>query len=227
MKALCKVITVVLAVLMLAIPVSAANFTPSVEQKGAPEIVTTEKTDGTAIVAVIEDPDGQDVHDVTPAEIVVTPVADSKKASKAVRKELEEAYESVSKAKSLDEVVPDLDKALEEHKDAMKEALGGKLDKKVADMKVSDLVVRDLVNVSLTETAANKLKQTGNSVKLMFKMDMKPDDFLMVMRYVDGEWVVMEAEKVEILEDGSVTVQFDEEVGTIAFVVQKSEEIKK
>ena len=79
----------------------------------------------------------------------------------------------------------------------------------------------------LTETAANKLKQTGNSVKLMFKMDMKPDDFLMVMRYVDGEWVVMEAEKVEILEDGSVTVQFDEEVGTIAFVVQKSEEIKK
>ena len=54
-------------------------------------------------------------------------------------------------------------------------------------------------------------------------MDLEPDDFLMVMCYVDGEWVILEPDQVEIGEDGSVSVTFYEHVGTIAFVTEKSE----
>ena len=70
---------------------------------------------------------------------------------------------------------------------------------------------------------AKKLAETGNTLTLGFKMDMKQDDFLMVMCFVDGQWVILDADQVEILEDGTVNVTFTERVGTIAFVVEKTE----
>ena len=51
---------------------------------------------------------------------------------------------------------------------------------------------------------------------------IKAGQFLMVMVFVDGEWVVLDSEKVEILEDGKVRIIF-ENYGTVAFVVDKNE----
>ena len=42
----------------------------------------------------------------------------------------------------------------------------------------------------------------------------------MVMVFVDGEWVIVDAENVEFSEDEEVTVTF-EAVGPIAFVTEK------
>lgn len=207
MKTIQRILAALMVIAMLAVPVCAEGFTPSVEQKGAPEVVAAPDAPEGAVV-VVKDAEGNVVAGVAAEEIVVTSVADSENAPEAVKEEMKAAYDSVANAASLSEAVPELDKALEDRK---------------ADVKAENLVVRDLVNVTLSEDAAKKLAETGNTLTLGFKMDMKQDDFLMVMCFVDGQWVILDAEQVEILEDGTVNVTFTERVGTIAFVVEKTE----
>ncbi len=206
MKMISKLLAMLLVIGLLAAPVCAEGFTPSVEQKGAPELVASPDAPEGAAVA-IKDADGNVVAGIPAEEIVMTSVADSEDAPEAVKEEMKAAYDSVANAASLAEVVPELDKALEDRK---------------AGVKAEDLVVRDLVNVSVSEEAAKKLAETGNNVTLSFKLGMKQDDFLMVMCFVDGQWVILDADQVEILEDGTVNVTFREQIGTIAFVVERS-----
>lgn len=206
MKMISKLLAILLVIGLLAAPVCAEGFTPSVEQKGAPELVAAPDAPKGAAVA-IKDADGNVVAGIPAEEIVMTSVADSEDAPEAVKEEMKAAYDSVANAASLAEVVPELDKALEDRK---------------AGVKAEDLVVRDLVNVSVSEEAAKKLAETGNNVTLSFKLGMKQDDFLMVMCFVDGQWVILDADQVEILEDGTVNVTFREKIGTIAFVVERS-----
>lgn len=206
MKMISKLLAILLVIGLLAAPVCAEGFTPSVEQKGAPELVASPDAPEGAAVA-IKDADGNVVAGIPAEEIVMTSVADSEDAPEAVKEEMKAAYDSVANAASLAEVVPELDKALEDRK---------------AGVKAEDLVVRDLVNVSVSEEAAKKLAETGNNVTLSFKLGMKQDDFLMVMCFVDGQWVILDADQVEILEDGTVNVTFREQIGTIAFVVERS-----
>ncbi|MCI6956495.1 MAG: hypothetical protein SPI15_09645 [Candidatus Faecousia sp.] len=206
MKMISKLLAILLVIGLLAAPVCAEGFTPSVEQKGAPELVAAPDAPEGAAVA-IKDADGNVVAGIPAEEIVMTSVADSEDAPEAVKEEMKAAYDSVANAASLAEVVPELDKALEDRK---------------AGVKAEDLVVRDLVNVSVSEEAAKKLAETGNNVTLSFKLGMKQDDFLMVMCFVDGQWVILDADQVEILEDGTVNVTFREKIGTIAFVVEQS-----
>ena len=144
---------------------------------------------------------------VPAADIIVTPLADAEKASDGIREDLEAAYNSIAGAAALTEAVPTLEQALEERK---------------ADVKADDLVVRDLVNVTLTQEYAEDLALTGHNITLNFKLGMNPGDFLMVMCFVDGQWVILDADQVEILEDGTVNVTFREQIGTIAFVVERS-----
>ena len=206
MKMISKLLAILLVIGLLAAPVCAEGFTPSVEQKGAPELVAAPDAPEGAAVA-IKDADGNVVAGIPAEEIVMTSVADSEDAPEAVKEEMKAAYDSVANAASLAEVVPELDKALEDRK---------------AGVKAEDLVVRDLVNVSVSEEAAKKLAETGNNVTLSFKLGMKQDDFLMVMCFVDGQWVILDADQVDILEDGTVNVTFREKIGTIAFVVVQS-----
>lgn len=206
MKMISKLLAILLVIGLLAAPVCAEGFTPSVEQKGAPELVAAPDAPEGAAVA-IKDADGNVVAGIPAEEIVMTSVADSEDAPEAVKEEMKAAYDSVANAASLAEVVPELGKALEDRK---------------AGVKAEDLVVRDLVNVSVSEEAAKKLAETGNNVTLSFKLGMKQDDFLMVMCFVDGQWVILDADQVEILEDGTVNVTFREKIGTIAFVVEQS-----
>lgn len=217
MKALTKILVALLAVVMLAAPVSAAVFTPSVEQKGAPELATMKDANGNSVAAVIKDAEGKEIQGVSSKDIKVTPLSELDKAPKAVKEEITEAYKAIGKPKALDKV-------LDTYKENTKTENNGKLDEKTDKVNASDLVVRDVINVSLTDSASKKLMENGSSVTMGFKLGLKPGDFLMVMRFVDGEWVPMEAGKVVIQKDGTVTVEFDEDIGTIAFVVEKSED---
>lgn len=190
-----KTITSICAVLtaaMLVLPVSAAKYTPSVTQKGAP----------TAFTPSVQQK-GAPTVEQTGARVMA--LVDLSKASKEVQEAVEEAYKVIAEAESLEEAVPTLADVLKE------------MD---TDLTAEDLVVRDLFYLELEKELEETLEKE-KEVAISFEVEgMEEDDFLMVMVFVDGEWVIVDAENVEIGEDETVTVTF-EAVGPIAFVTEK------
>lgn len=93
MKKAIRIVALLLIVAMLAVPVSAADFTPSVEQKGAPTTTVEEGAGATT--------DG----------IVVVPYAEAEEAGAVIEEALVEAYESIAEA-SLAEAAPALAEVL-------------------------------------------------------------------------------------------------------------------
>ena len=133
--------------------------------------------------------------------VTATSLADLDKAPAEVKEAVEEAAKVITEAKTLDQAVPTMAQTLKEMK---------------ADVKVENLVVRDLFHVSLDKELA-----AGEEKTITFKADgLKKTDFLLVMVYVDGEWVILDRDKVEITKDGQVKVTFDV-VGPVAFVTEK------
>lgn len=134
-------------------------------------------------------------------DVTVTALVDLEKAPEEVKTVVKEAQKVIADAKSLEEAVPTLNDALKEMK---------------TDVKASDLVVRDMFYVGLEK----ELKE-GETKEVTFKTEgLLKTDFLMVMVFVDGQWVILDADKVEITKDGEVKVTFDV-VGPVAFVTKK------
>lgn len=207
MKKGIQLILVFLIVVMLALPVSAVSFTPSVEQKGAPVLGELTDASGAPAAAIVVDTDGNEIMSVSADSIAVTSVVDIQEAPEEVQVILEEAYKSISESKDLETAAPALKEALQQIN---------------PDLTVSDLVVCDLFHVAVGEDVAQTI-ENGGSIILKFDLNRKADELLIVMVYVDGEWIVIDADKVEINEDGEVSVAFDVPLGPIAFVVQKTE----
>ena len=202
-----QLISILLIIAILAIPAGAASFTPSVEQKGAPTLSELTDESGKSVAAIVTDAEGREVMSVSSDSVTVTSVADIQEAPEEVQAAMEEAYKSISESKSLEVAAPALVDALEESESVLN---------------VSDLVVRDLIHVAVDEDVAKAMEE-GASITLKFDMGMEPDELLIVMVYVDGEWVVIDADKVEIHENGEVTVTFDGKLGPVACVVEKTE----
>lgn len=193
-----KTITSICAVLtaaMLVLPVSAAKYTPSVTQKGAP-----------TAAAFTPSVQQKGAPTVEQTGVRVTALVDLSKAPKEVQETVEEAYKIIAEAESLEEAVPTLADVLKE------------MD---TDLTAEDLVVRDLFYLELEKELEETLEKE-KEVAVTFEVEgMEKDDFLMVMVFVDGEWVIVDAENVEFSEDEEVTVTF-EAVGPIAFVTEKN-----
>lgn len=192
-----KTITSICAVLtaaMLVVPVSAAKYTPSVTQKGAP-----------TAAAFTPSVQQKGAPTVEQTGVRVTALVDLSKASKEVQETVEEAYKIIAEAESLEEAVPTLADVLKE------------MD---TDLTAEDLVVRDLFYLELEKELEETLEKE-KEVAISFEVEgMEKDDFLMVMVFVDGEWVIVDAENVEMGEEEEVTVTF-EAVGPIAFITEK------
>lgn len=192
-----KTITSICAVLtaaMLVVPVSAAKYTPSVTQKGAP-----------TAAAFTPSVQQKGAPTVEQTGVRVTALVDLSKASKEVQETVEEAYKIIAEAESLEEAVPTLADVLKE------------MD---TDLTAEDLVVRDLFYLELEKELEETLEKE-KEVAVTFEVEgMEADDFLMVMVFVDGEWVIVDAENVEMGEEEEVTVTF-EAVGPIAFITEK------
>ena len=192
-----KTITSICAVLtaaMLVVPVSAAKYTPSVTQKGAP-----------TAAAFTPSVQQKGAPTVEQTGVRVTALVDLSKAPKEVQETVEEAYKVIAEAESLEEAVPTLADVLKE------------MD---TDLTAEDLVVRDLFYLELEKELEETLEKE-KEVAVTFEVEgMEKDDFLMVMVFVDGEWVIVDAENVEFSEDEEVTVTL-EAVGPIAFVTEK------
>ena len=215
MKKLMQLISVLLIAAMLAIPAAAASFTPSVEQKGAPELGSLQDANGKKASVIVTDAQGEEILSAPVGSVKVTPLADLNKAAKEVKAVMEEAYGSLSGKKGLETAAPAL-------KDALANTKTDALANTKTDLKVSDLVVRDLVHVSVKNNVEKALVEGGN-IRLKFDMGVKPSELLIVMVFVKGEWVVIDGDLVVIDEDGGVTVTFGNDLGPVAFVVPKTE----
>ena len=134
---------------------------------------------------------------------------DQDKASWEVKQEMQAAAESLGEG-DLTQVqsVQDAVAVLNEKNAA--EATG---EEAPEEIKAENLVVSEVFHVDANQAG----------VAITFEAEgIKAGQFLMVMVFVDGEWVVLDSEKVEILEDGKVRIIF-ENYGTVAFVVDKNE----
>lgn len=212
----------VLAAAMIT-PALADSFTPSVEQKDAPVIVAPKNdTEIKVAVAIVEDEKIDDVIKEIPVEAVqVTAVSNLEKAPKAVQEEMTKAYESISTAGSLEKAVPQLEEAVKEQIKVMQEAAvaAAKPASTVKEVKAENLVIRDLIHIDLKP---EYLKQIDKEQSVRFCVDLKLEEnaFLMVMVFVDGEWVIVSPENVRILPTGEAVVALNQ-LGPVAFIVEK------
>lgn len=210
MKKAIRILAVVLAVFMLSTSVWADNFTPSVEQKESPDVVTTTDSKGEEVAAVIIDSDNKEVVGVPVGEIIVTSVAGASKATEEIREALQTAQEQIKKIEKIEQLIP-------EQKDELTKAV------QEAGLKVENLVVRDLIDVTLTGTYQEHLETEGNTITLTFKLGIGADEFLKVLHnYEADKWEMIAEDRVKILENGDVSVTFDS-LSPIAFVVDKAE----
>lgn len=216
MKKVNKIIIALLAVAILIIPVAAAAMqsttTPSVSQKGAPQLEPMEDKNGDPVDAIVYDENGGEVGSIPVGGIMVTPLADAQEEDstvpEAIKEELNEAYDSVNEAKSLTEAAPKVAQALEE-----------------ADtgLTMEDLVARDIFHVLLDQDTIDAIAG-ADKISLVFDLEMDEDSFLMIMRYVKGEWLPVPLESAVINADGTVTVTLElieGQVGTIALLTEK------
>lgn len=186
----------------------AANFTPSVEDKGAPEIIVSEDEKGNEVVAIIRDEKDEEVVGVPTGELIVTSVAKAKEATEEIKGKLEYAKKQIQDASSIKDLVPEVEGVLKEIK---------------SDAKVENLTVRDLFDVTLTGTYEEELKKEGNTVTVKFDLKLKPDATLMVLHNISGDnWEIIPNDRVVRHTDGSVSVTFDS-LSPVAFVVDKTE----
>lgn len=210
MKKFASLLMAALLLVAMALPASAVDFTPSVQQKPAPSVETVTDASGNQVSAIIQDASGNEVAGVTADQMSITPVSGAANAPAEIREQLEAAYEQIQNAASAADLVPDVDVA------SLLSAMG-------SSSSVEDLVVRDVFDVSVSGEAAEFLAQEGNAITIRFQLNIAPSSTLLVLHNYEGSnWEVISDDKVVINNDGSVDVTFDS-LSPVAFVVDQTE----
>lgn len=194
-----KIITMLIAVTLvmaMSVPVMAAEFTPSVENKPAPEVVPQTDSNGNECVAIIYDANGNEIVGVPAGYLTVTPVSASEAPSAEIKEKLEAAYEQLQSVSSLTELSSDLEKVIKEYS---------------PDITVEDLVVRDLFDVTVWGTYAEYLSQEGNYIIIRFKLTADADSLAAVLYNMEGTtWETVTNDRITRNSDYTVDVAFYE-----------------
>lgn len=201
-----KIITMLLAVTLvmaMSIPAMAAEFTPSVENKPAPEVVTQTDSNGNECVAIIYDADGNEIVGVPEGYLIVTPVAASEMPSAEIKENLEAAYEQLQSVSSLTELSSDLEVVIKEVS---------------LDLAIDDLVIRDLFDVTVLGTYAEYLSQEGNYISIRFKLSVDADSLAAVLHNIEGTtWETVSNDRITRNKDYTADVVFYE-LSPVAFL---------
>ena len=208
-----RLLTLALAiVLMLTITMSAtaAQFVPSIENKGAPELVVIDQLNGKDVVGYITDANGNqlsteylDCLDITS----LTDALNDPNVPENIKEELLKVYEELKKeGTKITMVCP-----------ALQEIVNKKWG---SDKSADDLVVKDLFDLT---DKCDDLKihlVNGAVIDLTFDLGIGSNVFFTAMVYVDGKWQpVVDAFNNG---DGTVTVKFDK-LCPVAFLVPRTQ----
>ena len=208
-----RLLTLALAiVLMLTITMSAtaAQFVPSIENKGAPEIVVIDQLDGKDVVGYITDADGNklsteylDCLDITS----LTEALNDPNVPENIKEELLKVYEELNKeGTKITMVCP-----------ALQEIVNKKWGN---DKSADDLVVKDLFDLTDKCDDLKTHLVNGAVIDLTFDLGIGSNVFFTAMVYVDGKWQPV----VDAINngDGTVTVKFDK-LCPVAFLVPRTQ----
>ena len=206
MKKLTAILAAMLTACCLTISVSAAEFTPSVQGKEAPDVETVQTESGEEAVALIYDESGAEVQGVTDTQLTITPVAQADEAPAEVADALQAAYEQVQAAGTLTDLVPEIEAVVNE----------------IEGLEVENLVVRDLFDVSVDEET-KALLDSGNSITITFQLGIGADDHVFCLHNYEGDqWELIDQERTVNNGNGTVTVTFDS-LSPVAFVVENTD----
>lgn len=181
------------------------EFTPSVTNKGAPDVVYTEEDN--TVFGYMLDEFGNIIHKTVDDCFEIISFADIEKSTTLSDKEKElinKLYSELTDSDTnLSELCPDLN-------DIVKDKLGNEYD-------ADDLVIRDYFDIDeLCEEVKKQLPKDGVTLELTFDLSIGKNDFITAMVYIDGKWQVVP--NIVNNGDGTVTVTF-EEFGPVAFLV--------
>ncbi len=178
--------------LSVSAPALAVEFTPSVENKEAPEIVMQTDSTGAECVAIIRDADGKELIGVPAGDLIVTPLSSADEAAAATKEALNSANAQLQSVSNLSELSSDLETVIKENS---------------ADLKVEDLVVRDLFDVSVTGKYAEYLNRDGASITIRFKLLADADSLAAVLHNVEGTtWETVSNDRIKRNDDYTADV---------------------
>jgi len=182
---------------------SAAVFTPSVENKGAPAVVELEDKNGNTAVARLNGGVPEDATFISGEFLVVTAVVDAKTSARipdASKEALLDVYNGLQNGS--------ITMPFEE------------LDVEKAD----NLVIRDLFDVSWTDAGGSDFKDLLDaedvSLEMTFEMDIVADKKVYVMVYKNNGW--KQIKQVTNNGNGTITCVF-EHLCPVAVIVEGSE----
>lgn len=196
MKRLVSLFILLAMCAVLVCPVMAAEFVPSISDKGAPELVVTVDADGNVVIGQVIYADGttSDIHEDC---LVITPVSHAKKSDEIP----EEAAELL----------------LDVYKDLRKGDMEIPYGDLFAELDNKKMVIRDLFDVSwLCEEHPEIVAPAGVYVSLTFNLGVSKDTEVYVFTYKHDKWNNI----VEVINngDGTVTCVF-EDFCPVAFAV--------
>lgn len=193
----------------------AADFTPSVEYKPAPEFVPITDAEGNQVTAIITDADGNQISIPEDVELVITPTSGKDETLiPEIREMLLRAEQQIADADHLGELTPDL-------ADALAELQASSAGAAFRNVTLEDLVVRDLFDVSFVRDGKTleHLLQEGQTVTFALTTDLTEDDLFFVLHnYREEEWEVV---KNVTVQDGVMTITLGG-LSPIAIVVDGS-----
>ena len=184
--------------------VFAAEFTPSVKSKPAPEIVMQKGSDGKEYAAIIYDADGKEMIGVPSGALIVTPVSAASQAPlPEIRAMLESAYKQIKSAKQLTALSEELEKVVKEIS---------------LDLQIEDLAVRDLFDVTVIGTYAEYLSQEGSCISVRFKLSADAESLIAVLHNMEGTtWETVSNDRITRNKDCTADIVFYE-LSPVAFV---------
>jgi hypothetical protein len=206
MKKFFAILLSIIMVLTMALSVSAAQFVPSITNKGAPDLIVIDRINGKDVVGFITNPDGEQISPVYIDCFEIYSVADALNGAEIptdAKDDLKKVYEDLSKSDTkISDVCPELD-------DVVKNGWG-------KDKTPDDLVVKDLFYIKQICTHDLHKLENGNTVDLTFKVSIDAGVFITAMVYIDGKWVPVN--NCVNNGDGTVTVTFSQ-ICPVAFLV--------
>ena len=201
-----KIFTMFLSIALaaaLSIPAMAAEFTPSVEGKPAPDVVTQTDSKGNECAAIIYDENGAEVTGVPNGDLIITPVSADNAPSAEIKENLMAAYEQLQSVSSLTDLSDELESVIKEMSPSLT---------------VDDLVVRDMFDVSVSGAYADYLSQEGHSIEIRFNLSADANSLAAVLHNIAGStWETVSNDRITLNRDKTVDVVFYE-LSPVAFL---------
>lgn len=202
-----KIIAIVVALMLCAamvMPAAAAGneFTPSVSNKPAPEIVPVVDPDGNPAIGVLCDGDGQIIDYVYEDCLIITPVSEAKTSTEIpdyAEKVLLDVY---GKLTSGEMTIP--------------------YEKHDSKLNTGNMVIRDLFDATfICMEHPDMLEPQGVTLRIIFDLNVAKDVEVYTMTYKNNEWnpIVSTVNNG----DGTVTCTF-EKLCPVEFSVKTAEE---